>query len=889
MNQAIYVKNNIIDRLMFSVNSLENVEGQLKDFLGFDFIPRETVYTYINRREHLSDFFNALNSDENKLILINGFQGTGKTELIRATLLALEDNVLNFYYECSQSSNLDDIILSLYRYLDKYLVKDQEYLSLKSESRIKSIDKRLINYLKNLKRPLLVVIDGFENCVSDDFSISDKEFLRFLNYLLSLTSIKLIISGRKVLSSEFNIDENKIAQFKLSGLDEAEAIRILKDNHLEGYENVLYQAYQITRGYPESLYLFISAVNILKLSPFDIIKEYSIHQESFEGYIIKKIYAKIPVLVKKVLWPFAAMSHSVNSDTLNKLNLGRELDDSLEYLVLNKLLNVYGNSYSIKDHLKHFVYNNIPVNEKIKIHQFLSDLYAEQISNSLENRIISLSRKSLSNEQHYHNLSFNNYKGNTNLNEQFNKYSSDMPLVSSYASKYDLNKLSMGDEAQVTVDESTILNELIGTKKEKSETDTHLNQQTDNKAQIESVNLDPDLKIELTEEEKDLLNRDDGSDEEQTSQISDSSELTEQKELEYLPENIRDKYIKNAVISKKKGNLSLALDYYKKALNVAKEIQDIVNMAKVSRVIANILESIKKYDESLSYLNKALDLYTELNDVINIQLTLFKIADVYRDNLKYSDALQYYNKILKFGPDNIQAALKIDVLIGIGDVYDYRGDMDKALKYYQEALEIAKKANDLKNISVLCFKIALIYDDFDDIDNAIDHYKKSIQITNNPDLNPYLSSSYANIAALYEDINDTNNAIINYSKSLEIDKLTNNYIGQCNSLSRLGNIYSGLDVKDKALGYFREEVSIARLTDDLYVIAMSYMDIGDFYLSEMQYEQALRSFILAKKNVGKTISTDSKEKIDRRFKQIMSEVGEIKFNILIENIKRKYG
>ncbi|EKE02365.1 MAG: hypothetical protein ACD_20C00397G0007 [uncultured bacterium] len=887
MNQAIYVKNNIINKLMFSINSLENVESQLKDFLNLDFIPKETLYTYINRREYLNDLFTALNSAEYKLVLLGGFQGTGKTQLIKSALLALEDNILDFYYEYNSSSNLDDIILSLYQYLDKELGKDEEYIRLKNDSTVKSIDKKLVSYLKNLNRPLLITIDGFENCINDELSISDKELSRFLNYLLSIPSIKLIISGSRISADSFNVDQEKIHQLKLSGLDESDAIRILNDHKLAGSENVLYQAFQTARGYPESLYLFITAVNILKLSPFDIIKEYSIHKENFEDFIVRKIYSKIPLLAKKALWFFATIRHCVNPDTIGRLNLGRDIDDHLKYLTSNKLLSFNNNAYCLKDFLRHFIYNNIPVNEKVKIHQFLYDFYTEQLSNKLENRIFAISRKSLNSEIHYHRLSSDKYKENSGSNHP-DKYNSD-PLVSSYSSKYDLNNLGSEIESAALVDVNVIAEQKIDTGKEEVKEEMLKEQKTGENTQTKSIDIG-DLKIDLSDEEKKLLAQADDSEEVQDLQNNNYGQQPEEERIEQeTPEQIRDKYIKNAVICKKKGNLSLTLSYYKKALNITEEIRDTVSSARVSKAIANIFEALKQYEKSLNYLNKTLDLYTRLNDTANIQLILLKIADMYKDNSKHNDALSYYNQILKYDPETIQDTTMMGVLSGLGDIYDYKEDLDVALRYYLEAFERAKKLNDTRNASILCFKIAIIYDDYDDFDRAIEYYQKNIQISNNPAVNSYLAASYSNMGALYEDMKDTNNAIINYAKSLEIDKLTNNYEGQCKNLSRLGNIYSGLDVKDKALAYFREGVLAAKSTSDLYTIAMSHIDIGDFYFIESQFENALRSFILAKKAVGKTISTDSKEKIDRRFKRIMSEIGEIKFNILIENIKRKYG
>lgn len=847
MKQSNYVKSNIIEALTFSINSVESVKVLAEKEFNQGIYSNSTIYTIFNRREYLKDILQALNSKTQKLIMLGGFQGTGKTELLKSVRLTLEENTQSFYYECSVISNFEDIILSLYNYLHKLLSKEQE--------KTKSITEKILNYLKNLNFSLLIIIDGFENLIQENFDIADNELSRFLSYILSLSQVKLVISGKKLPSFCFNVTEDDILHVKLSGLDEIEAVNLLRNNNIQGTEQLLYQTYQVTRGYPESLIMFATVVNLLKLPPFEIIKDYSIRTESFEEYTARKIYNYIPSSLKKIIWLLAMIRHPIKKSSLESLNLLQNLDEAFKYLLLTGLIHENNDFYYIKDFYKEIISGNIPAADKIKIHQFLHEFYTKELSSKLEKRILSLSRKSLNSEQYFHYLGLSRLKKD---------------------SSYDFNTSSSNLTNLVHKDNEIII-----------------------KTKNNEISTDTDLSLELTEEEKQLLEENnENSESNENNQDNIKSEEIQQKNeaeiiqpqvIEINQKDLLDKYINNAVISKKRSNPDLALSYYNKALQIAKNTDDILNMAKINRSIGNILYSISKYEQAIEYLNKSLDLFTAINDIKNTCPILLKLANFYKDAYKLDMALEYYKRIIKFESDNKNNIMILNALIAVGDIYDYREELDEALEYYSKALANALEVNNIENISRLYFKIALIYDDFNNFNKAMEYYNKCIQINDDPKINNYLSSSYTNIALLYEDLDDTNNAIVNYHKSLDIDRKINDYEGQYLSLSRLGNIYSRLEVQEKAIGFFLEEIQAAKFTNDPYIMAMSNLDLGDFYLAKKQYENALKYFTFAQKSVEETISTDSQEKIDRRFKVIMTEIGERKFNIMIENIRRKYG
>ena len=241
MKQLNFVKEAVNDELLSSIKSVEDAKLLLADLSGQENHSSGIIYNILNRKDYIKEIFNALNSRNQKLIMIGGFQGTGKTELIKTISAFLDENILHFYYECSAITNLDDIILSLYSYLQRIPGNNQGLT--RSAAQNQSIDERLINILKNLKKPLLFVIDSFECLIGENGKVLDDEVLHLLNFVLSLPLIKLAISGKK-LPSGLQINNENVLKIKLSGLDEAEFLRILNDKNIVGSSQMLYQIFQ---------------------------------------------------------------------------------------------------------------------------------------------------------------------------------------------------------------------------------------------------------------------------------------------------------------------------------------------------------------------------------------------------------------------------------------------------------------------------------------------------------------------------------------------------------------------------------------------------------------------------------------------------------------------
>ncbi|HSA06771.1 MAG TPA: tetratricopeptide repeat protein [Candidatus Gastranaerophilales bacterium] len=734
-------------------------------------------FSILNRKEYVKNIIDILNSADYKIINITGSAGVGKTYLLKSIFHLLKKNLQTYYYECSEATNLDDIILSLFNHLKKITAKDREYIKTFRISPSFSIDERLINKIKNLEKPFLILLDGTENIFRSTDEKTKKELLSFLNFISSSQNIKIIIAGESF--SEFE-HKKGIYTLKLEGLNRENAFELIKNIGIPCSKELMQELFKLTNGYPESILLFLTFVknsNINAEAVLDKIKNSEINLESF---LIQQLYLLIPKEYKELISFFALIRHLVSMQTLKKLDLTPDIEKKVLYLTSLMVLNKNNNNFHLKQGFKKHIQAQISREERIKIHKKLHELYSEQIIAKLENRILPVSRKLLRSEQYYHY----NKLVKSGVTENFQAKKQD--------SVYDKSSLESDGFA------------------------------------LNFSDYYEDIQAELSEYEKNLLDYE-----------ANNSDIQGLYELEHFNDI-------NPVVNKPKAEIKNLIN------NTEKELQE--------KLIA----------------------YEQQEDKQNYYYTLFKLASFYKDHFRHELALKNYYTVLNCEVLSISTDISFEALKNIGEIYDYRRDHNMSLNYYTKAL---KEAQNIEQKAEIYFKLALAYDDAGDFEKALNFYHENINISENLEENAFLAASYSNTADIYEEKGIIEKAIEFYKKSLNIDTQTNNPEGLYDVFLKLGNIYLGAENYSEAGKYFYRELSMAKKLDDPYKIAMSYLDMGDIFLIEKNYEKALKSFILAQKSIDKTISTDSREKINRRFRQVAQEVGQENYTKIIEKIK----
>ncbi|MCK4440931.1 MAG: tetratricopeptide repeat protein, partial [Sulfurovaceae bacterium] len=183
-----------------------------------------------------------------------------------------------------------------------------------------------------------------------------------------------------------------------------------------------------------------------------------------------------------------------------------------------------------------------------------------------------------------------------------------------------------------------------------------------------------------------------------TSSITQSSKLSEYIDTynKYMQqENRVEKTVAQLLFniakeSYKFSQISLALEYYQKALKICQQKKLKFEESAVLGNIGVIYSNKGDNDEALKYLKKALKIDEEIDYTQGMANQLGNIGLIYRDKGDNNKALKYLTEALNIDKEIGYTQGMASDLGNIGLIYSDKGDKEEALKYLAEALNIDK-------------------------------------------------------------------------------------------------------------------------------------------------------------------------------------------------------
>ena len=288
-------------------------------------------------------------------------------------------------------------------------------------------------------------------------------------------------------------------------------------------------------------------------------------------------------------------------------------------------------------------------------------------------------------------------------------------------------------------------------------------------------------------------------------------------------------------------------------------------------------------DEAISYLQNSVKILDgkDNDGYCTAKLTLAKALS---DNFKYKEAEEHLTELIRRNPPPV---FMVDSMLELAAVYEYENRSKDSREMYDKAMTYAKNGGYKELFGKIYFKTALYYDDKGETEKALYSYLMAATDTSGLKDKTMLASVYSNIASIYDEKKEFEKAAEFYKKAIRIDEYYKNYEGQTRSLSALGNIFLKKKETDTAISLLVKASQVARQTGDSYIIASSYLELGDAFFRKQDYKNAIKAYLLAKNNIDATISTDSKNKIERRFSMIVDEIGENAYRYILQGLKRK--
>jgi len=354
----------------------------------------------------------------------------------------------------------------------------------------------------------------------------------------------------------------------------------------------------------------------------------------------------------------------------------------------------------------------------------------------------------------------------------------------------------------------------------------------------------------------------------------------------------------------------IAIDYAKKAMNLAIFLKDQKKQANSLYYLALANENLNKHGIALNHYLELLEIQKKIANKEDLANTLYYIGITFDNLSNYNMALEYYQKsraTYKELNDSLDVAL---VLNNIGNVYESLSQFDTALEFQLNALRIYESVsiNDKDGIASSLNNIGNIYQSIGDFGKALSFFQRTLNIYYELDDKYGLSVAYNNLGITHHDLKNYDKALDFYNQSLELDKELKDPYGIAGSYNNLAMVYEDLNQFEKAEEYYLKSLKISEDISDKYSIANTNNNIGHYYIKQKQYQKALSHLEIGRKMSHEIGAKDlEKESFDglsklysatrkyekaneffNRYTELKDSIFAIEKNIKIVHLQNKY-
>lgn len=769
------------------------------------------------------------------ILYISGFQGCGKSEIVNKSIEKIDENILLFRHLCFENSVIDDFLLGFYDTLRYYSINKK--INLKKDLS-ENFAQKVSFYFKNLDKKSLIIIDNF------DVISTNSEIMDFLAHLGKYENVKLILISR-ILNTKFF--EEKGLSFEVIEIPANDffTFKLKIENTLKTFDDTdVDEFYNATKGYELYLKMALGYILTVNSTLKEFMEEFKKRKLEFEDFLISKVVSLVPPIYVPFLQNMACLNHSVKITFIEQYGLG---DISLiNYLYKKMLISKFDDEIYLKDYLKQYFISNLSIGERIENYKNLIKIYENELSKSPKERLLRLSRESIRKQIEFVKIKIPNinspqsYAGST-FSYIMQSESTPMPWF---------NKL-----------------EKLRKEGFKASNDNHL---TAMQNKMEKPLFGEEI---LSEEERALVEK----------FRQEKAQAAKKQAAENIEiENCKD-ILSEVKTFEQDFNFTEAISVLKTYLKTISSDNKDIYLKEIYLKLAENYIKINDFEKALDSFNAAEGICKINSDIAGITEIKLSEADLYKKLYRLEKAKTTLNEVINLSKENliINAAKGY---LGLGEIYEMENNFKQALEYYKSAIEFAQKeGRDGALLSEIYYRIAALYDDGQNAKTALEYYKKSVENPDNNDDSGFLSASYANMGMIYTEMwNDTGddkyhkNATESLIKAFDIDLKNNNQSGVYTICKQLALIFKDIE-PEKSLHYLILTLEAAEKTCDNFKIALSHLEIGDYYYNSMKNSLALRHYLEARKALGEGISEENSQRITIRINDMKIKMGALEF------------
>src|SRR5574344_138056 len=625
-------------------------------------------FLYENNFKQIDEIYDFLQNND-KMLLVSGFLGTGKRSVVDKVLSYLNQDAIVLEYTCFETTILEDILLTFFDNFKKLIAIQQiEAPKVKSENFI----QKITSYFQTVEKPIIIRLNSCQNILKDN----KNDILNFLFNLTSFGGIKIILSSRRFDLTQF---EGKIKYKKISILAFEKNIfeKYLKAENIKIIGPISDELYKYTKGYYLYTTMTIKIMKLRNLQLIDFLSGYTKSMLSFNDFIFREGLALVDPVSGHLFRFLTLMRHPVSINLLMTLNLYDEA--KINYFIENLILYRLGNLICLPEHYKIIAQNSIAENIAIKIHKSCVELYETQLPLKPLERDMLLSRATMRKEIEYHN----------NFIPQRPKFIRE-PITGVQFAEFPKPKIKplTQEKAPVTTEETL----------------------ENSKKAIKNVSFIFD--DNALEDIADTINT-----------FVESSHENAVNEEEIRGLSVVE-LLNLAKTAESEFNYKKVVAIYQKALTLKKDEDFYTFLSTMYTKLGETYQKLSDWFSAIKYYEMGVDFYLTTGDLVKAAELKYEVANIYYMTFKLEESKALISEILN--TSSISNNLFVKALLLLINISETKKENSE--QYYAKALEISQTGASTEILSELYYKYAINNDANGKLDNAIIYYKKCISL-----------------------------------------------------------------------------------------------------------------------------------------------------------------
>jgi len=185
---------------------------------------------------------------------------------------------------------------------------------------------------------------------------------------------------------------------------------------------------------------------------------------------------------------------------------------------------------------------------------------------------------------------------------------------------------------------------------------------------------------------------------------------------------------------------------------------------------------------------------------------------------------------------------KIKLFIKIADYYKSK-ENDSSYIYYEKAVQLAIKSNSKIQLANAYRKSGTNYSNSNNLIKALESYQNSVSVYENLGLQKETGRLYNNIGLTYSGLRSEDKAIQFYLKALHIyENILNDLDGVATVYINIGNLYYSQENYEFAQHYFDEALKLYKKLEDKFGISICYTNIGNVLADNKEVSKGLNYY-----------------------------------------------